>query len=284
MLQGEMGSKLTTQATKQEKCYDPGDKTLKFVDGEDVLDFLCEDFKSPRAQMSCGHAVTPTSLTNWCLRQLDQGDSRFVCGQFGCGVEWPYVEVCKMALLTPKEKKYFKQTLAFNAARENFLIKACPGCKSPVMRTNESNLNICCKLCTANKGRTFEFCWQCLKKWKGPKPRSDRCGNDGCCNQPLKTLQTCPDIVFQSMPGITGCPSIRACPTCGSLLEHSKIFCKSMVCPRCKVKFCFVCLKLFSRCLKTSHHYTLCSSGVASRQTSIPVWHHVNHTRPSSLQ
>uniref|UniRef100_A0AAQ5ZC63 RING-type domain-containing protein n=1 Tax=Amphiprion ocellaris TaxID=80972 RepID=A0AAQ5ZC63_AMPOC len=284
MLQGEMGSKLTTQATKQEKCYDPGDKTLKFVDGEDVLDFLCEDFKSPRAQMSCGHAVTPTSLTNWCLRQLDQGDSRFVCGQFGCSVEWPYVEVCKMALLTPKEKKYFKQTLAFNAARENFLIKACPGCKSPVMRTNESNLNICCKLCTANKGRTFEFCWQCLKKWKGPKPRSDRCGNDGCCNQPLKTLQTCPDIVFQSMPGITGCPSIRACPTCGSLLEHSKIFCKSMVCPRCKVKFCFVCLKLFSRCLKTSHHYTLCSSGVASRQTSIPVWHHVNHTRPSSLQ
>ncbi|XP_063320239.1 uncharacterized protein LOC134618662 isoform X2 [Pelmatolapia mariae] len=58
--------------TKQEKCYDPHDPTLKFVDKEDDLDFLCEGFKSLRAQMSCGHVVTPTSLTNWCRRLLDQ--------------------------------------------------------------------------------------------------------------------------------------------------------------------------------------------------------------------
>uniref|UniRef100_A0A3B5AVV3 Uncharacterized LOC103361341 n=1 Tax=Stegastes partitus TaxID=144197 RepID=A0A3B5AVV3_9TELE len=119
-----MGSKMTTPAAIQEKCYDPSDKTLKFVDGEDGLDFLCEGFKSLRAQMSCGHAVTPTSLTKWCLMQLDQGESKFVCGQFGCAAEWPYVEVCKMALLTPGEKKHFEETLAFNAARQNFHIKA----------------------------------------------------------------------------------------------------------------------------------------------------------------
>uniref|UniRef100_A0A669EKK5 Uncharacterized protein n=1 Tax=Oreochromis niloticus TaxID=8128 RepID=A0A669EKK5_ORENI len=109
--------------TTQEKCYDPHDKTLKFVDGEDDLDFLCEGFKSPRAQMSCGHAVTPTSLTNWCRRLLDQGESRFVCGGSGCNVEWTFAEVFKMALLTPQENAHFRRTMAFNAARQTHTTK-----------------------------------------------------------------------------------------------------------------------------------------------------------------
>lgn len=33
---------------------------------------LCEDYESLRATMSCGHAVTPMSLTAWCRRQLDE--------------------------------------------------------------------------------------------------------------------------------------------------------------------------------------------------------------------
>ncbi|GLD58491.1 probable E3 ubiquitin-protein ligase ARI8, partial [Lates japonicus] len=56
----------------REKCYDPRDSTLIFVDREDELDFLCEGFRSRRALMSCGHAVTPMSLTNWCRRLLEQ--------------------------------------------------------------------------------------------------------------------------------------------------------------------------------------------------------------------
>lgn len=63
------GRSLTTE---REKCYDPRDRTLTFVNGDDDLDFLCENFKSLRAKMSCGHAVTPMSLTNWCRRLLDQ--------------------------------------------------------------------------------------------------------------------------------------------------------------------------------------------------------------------
>lgn len=30
------------------------------------------EYDSPRALMSCGHAVTPMSLTDWCRRQLEQ--------------------------------------------------------------------------------------------------------------------------------------------------------------------------------------------------------------------
>uniref|UniRef100_A0A3P9D1D0 Putative E3 ubiquitin-protein ligase ARI6 n=2 Tax=Haplochromini TaxID=319058 RepID=A0A3P9D1D0_9CICH len=222
--------------------------------------------------MSCGHAVTPTSLTNWCRRLLEQGDSRFVCGAFGCSAEWTLAEVCKMALLDPQETEYFRKTLEFNAARQMLITRFCPGCGSAVTRENGSDLNVLCKVCTSVKGQTFEFCWQCLKEWKGARPRKDRCGNRGCCNQSLKTLKECPDIIFDSVKGVHGCPSVRACPTCGLLLEHSKRNCKSLVCPRCKVKFCFVCLKIFTECTTTSGISAPCSSGVAPRQTSIPVW------------
>ncbi|XP_030609831.1 probable E3 ubiquitin-protein ligase RNF144A-A [Archocentrus centrarchus] len=267
LLHSVMGSNMTIS---KEKCYNPQDPTLNFVDRDDDLDFLYEGFKSPRAVMSCGHAVTPTSLTNWCLRLLEQGERRFTCGV--CGAEWPFSEVLKMALLTPQEILQFQKTLAFNAARQTFKTKLCPGCRSSVERENGSDLNVLCKVCTAQKGRPYEFCWQCLREWKGARPRKDRCGNRGCCNQSLKTLETCPEIIFESMKGIHGCPSVRACPTCGLLLEHSKKFCKSLVCPQCKVKFCFVCLKIFTDCLKTSGPYAPCPSGVAPRQKSIPVW------------
>ncbi|XP_026208887.1 uncharacterized protein LOC113157543 [Anabas testudineus] len=256
--------------TTQEKCYDPQDSTLVFVDREDELDFLCEGFSSLRALMSCGHAVTPMSLTNWCLRQLDQGKSRFVCGQSGCNAEWSYEEVCKMALLTPEEIKHFEKTMVSNDTRRNG--KPCPKCKSFVVRKNQSNLRVRCRVCPANKGRTFKFCWQCLNEWKGPAPRSDRCKNDGCTNESLKTLMTCPDAVFESVEGVTGCPSIRACPTCGMLLQHDNTQCKNVVCPRCDVEFCFVCLKLTDDCLITSEEFIQCYGGVAPRQTSIPVW------------
>ncbi|XP_028998745.1 ankyrin repeat and IBR domain-containing protein 1-like [Betta splendens] len=256
-------------SSTEEKCYDPQDPALMFVDGEDELDFLCEGFRSRRALMSCGHAVTPTSLTNWCHRLLDEGESRFVCGQTGCNVEWSYEEVCKMALLTPEEKKLFERAMSSNAARAN--TRPCPGCESPVVRTDLFNLRVHCSVCSVNRSGSYDFCWQCLREWKGPDPRSDRCDNHGCRNQSLKTLKNCPYAEFESV-GVSRCPSIRACPTCGILLQHDNTECKNVVCPRCKVEFCFVCLKLTDECLLTSEEFEPCFSRVAPRQTSIPVW------------
>uniref|UniRef100_A0A3B3D9Q4 Probable E3 ubiquitin-protein ligase ARI8 n=1 Tax=Oryzias melastigma TaxID=30732 RepID=A0A3B3D9Q4_ORYME len=252
------------KVSKMEKVYNLKDKTLKFVDREDELD--C--FDSPRAEMSCGHAVTPMSLTNWCRRLLDEGENRFVCGMTGCNKEWSYEEVCKMALLTPDEKEYFKKTMKIIAGRERK-----KNTKLVMMRKDESNLRVRCQVCSKKKRRDFDFCWQCLKEWKGPHPRSDRCENDGCYSEALTTLKNCPNIVFESVIKVRGCPSIRACPTCGSLVQHSSKYCKSIVCPRCKVKFCFVCLKIMTECTETSDPYEPCSSGVAPRQTSIPVRH-----------
>ncbi|XP_068444266.1 E3 ubiquitin-protein ligase RNF19B-like [Clinocottus analis] len=258
---------LLSTSLQTERCYDPQDATLTFVDGEDHLDFLCDNYKSLRAKMSCGHAATPTSLINWCRYLLDEGDSKFVCGQPKCAVEWPLEEVCKMALLTPEEIDDIEKKVFQNAAKD-LDAKFCPGCKYRVMRTDLNILSVECTVCTAKRGRPYTFCWQCLKKWKGPA-WSDHCGN-GDCKSPLDILKSCPDITFEEVKGVTGCPSIRACPTCGFLVEHNRKLCKTIVCRLCKVKFCFVCLKLVVQC--RTNPYKICPSGVAPRQTSIPVW------------
>uniref|UniRef100_A0AAQ4RBB9 RING-type domain-containing protein n=1 Tax=Gasterosteus aculeatus aculeatus TaxID=481459 RepID=A0AAQ4RBB9_GASAC len=313
-----MGNKLSAGRKRQktrvspgrEKRYDSNDVSLNFVDADDVLDFLCEDYASLRATMSCGHAVTPMSLTAWCRRQLDEvrasaspssgtseryrrglvgrhrrktpvqpnafdfsirGGYKFVCGQTDCDVEWPFEEVQKMALLTPEEIEEFDQKIFQNVA-SNFLdIKCCPGCSSRVARTDRCDQNVECKVCTAKQRRTFTFCWRCLREWNAAAPSKD-CGN-GDCQDPLEILESCPDITFEVVQGVTGCPSIRACPTCGLLVRHDKTRCKNVVCLRCKVEFCFACLKRTSECAdKDGSYYARCYSGVAPRQRDIPVW------------
>lgn len=139
----------------------------------------------------------------------------------------------------------------------------CPGCNCLVSRKDTNNLSVQCSKCPKT------FCWQCMKVWKGPAPRSDGCDNVGC-QSPLDILAKCPYINFKEVKGIRNCPSIRACPTCGMLLEHNEQYCRSLVCTRCKTKFCFVCLSATQKCL--SSPYEKCPNGVAPRQTSLPVW------------
>ncbi|XP_029609898.1 uncharacterized protein LOC115194381 isoform X1 [Salmo trutta] len=297
---------------EDEKSYDPGDRTLKFVNRQDDIT-LDDDPDSLRAEMSCGHAVTPQSLTGWCKSLLADGQHEFICpalnGNQKCGAVWSYQEVRRLAALTAQEIQYFEETIATLASpkvksvstlqlecmqlsitvhsqyhivvtlqKMYFLFptcsifKKCPGCKSLLVRMNTSNLNVHCPVCSADKGQTYQFCWQCLNQWKGRGPRSDHCDNTGCSNQRLQLLQNCPTVTLPQVHGVTACPSIRACPTCGALLEHDKTACKNLFCPRCKKEFCFVCLKLKSECMKTSSPYKACSAGVAPRQTSIPTW------------
>jgi len=125
-----------------------------------------------------------------------------------------------------------------------------------------------CPVCSAKRSGAYTFCWLCLKRWEGLAPWSKHCGNDECKN-PLEILKSCPPITFEDVKGVTGCPSVRACPTCGLLVEHNTKQCNTIVCRRCKGKFCFVCLRLTGECRT---HYELCSGGVAPRQTSMPVW------------
>ncbi|XP_044197463.1 probable E3 ubiquitin-protein ligase ARI5 [Thunnus albacares] len=271
---------MSTQ-NQEEKRYDPRDTTLKFVNRPDDLDPLPpeEGDQGLRAEMSCGHAVTPESLTGWCRSLLDQGQYKFKCPALKdgtlhkCDAEWSYQEVRRLAVLTAEEMQYFEENIARLAATEYCEFKTCPGCKTCVEREDLTNLCVHCTICTADKQKVYEFCWQCLQQWKGKAPRSDRCDNNGCVNHDLELLKKCKMTALPQVEGVNECPSIRACPTCGQRVEHDKTGCKNVLCPRCQIEFCFVCLKLTPECLKTSSYFIPCSGGVAPRQTSIPVWH-----------
>lgn len=264
-----------------EKQYDRRDTTLKFVNRPDDLDPLPPEEGDPglRAEMSCGHAVTPESLTGWCRSLLDQGQFKFKCPALKdgtlhkCDAQWSYQEVRRLAVLTVAEMQYFEEKIARLAATEYCEYKSCPGCKTYVEREDLTNLSVQCTVCTADKKVVYQFCWQCMKPWKGKAPSADNCANDGCTNHDLKLLKECRLTALPEVLGITDCPSIRACPTCGHRVEHDRSGCKNIICPRCQFEFCFVCLKLTPECLKTSTHFQACSDGVAPRQTSIPVWH-----------
>uniref|UniRef100_A0A3P9H8B0 RING-type domain-containing protein n=1 Tax=Oryzias latipes TaxID=8090 RepID=A0A3P9H8B0_ORYLA len=263
---------------EEDKMYDPRDTTLTFVDSPDDLDPLpSEEEDSLRAQMSCGHAVTPESLTGWCRSLLDQGNYVFKCPALKdgerCNAIWPYREVRRLAALTAEEIEYFEENIARLAAMEFCDFKACPGCKTFLERKDLTNLCVQCTVCTSDKKAAFQFCWQCFKPWKGRGPRSDRCDNEGCINQDLELLRTCKTTFLSQVQGVGACPSIRACPTCGQKTEHDTTGCKNVICTRCQVEFCFVCLKRTRVCLQTSSHFNPCSEGIAPRQTSIPVWH-----------
>ncbi|XP_014899694.1 E3 ubiquitin-protein ligase dbl4-like isoform X2 [Poecilia latipinna] len=268
---------------QDEKGYDPHDATLSFVDRPDDLDppFSDDDDEDQglRAEMSCGHAVTPQSLTGWCRSLLDQGQYKFKCPALKdgtlhkCDALWSYQEVRRLAVLTAAEIQHFEENMARLAATEYCDFKSCPGCSSYIEREDLTNLCVQCLVCTADKNAEVQFCWQCLKPWKGPAPRSDHCDNNGCINHDLQLLRTCKTTSFPEVDGVENCPSIRACPTCGHKVEHDKTGCKNIICPRCQVEFCFVCLKLTPECLKTSSYFIPCSAGVAPRQTAIPVWH-----------
>ncbi|XP_078058951.1 E3 ubiquitin-protein ligase DDB_G0292642-like [Mustelus asterias] len=258
-----------------EKRYDPNDTTLKFVKRKDEITGD-DDPDVLRIEMSCGHAVDPNSLTLWCRSLIDQGHFTFHCPaekagtKEKCNKKWSYVEVCRNALLTVLERRLFEEKVATYAAAKYCDYKLCPGCRSCVERDDLTNLSVRCTICTAEKGKCYDFCWQCMKQWKGPVPRFDRCGNEDCANIQLETLKNCATKVLP-YSNIKQCPEIRACPICGLLIEH-KDKCKYILCIRCHVSFCFACLRYERICNKSSHYATACAKPVAPRQTSIPVW------------
>ncbi|XP_028929056.1 probable E3 ubiquitin-protein ligase RNF217 [Ornithorhynchus anatinus] len=229
-----------------------------------------------RVEMSCGHAVDPGTLTSWCRSLLDQGHTTFHCpavrGVMKCGAQWPYTEVRRHASLSEEEQNSFEQKLAITAAQKYCDFKQCPGCKSLVERKDLTNLRVLCIICQVKRGKQFEFCWQCLKPWTGAGTPSDKCADPGCRNVKVDTLANCS---LKDLPGseIKNCPSIRACPTCGQLIEHSEK-CKYILCNQCQVEFCFACLDSAANCRarKPGAWFKYCAKPLAPRQTKIPVW------------
>ena len=250
---------------------------MPFTDEPDCLDPFPDPDNPKRVKMKCGHGVDPNTLTAYCRSLLDQHIFKFTCPAIvdsktnkKCGKEWEYADVRLAALLTDAEMQYFESKMSEYAASQYCDIKECPGCRSFTERIDLNNLRVHCPICTKKKGRSYDFCWQCLKEWTGPTKSSVKCGNESCIHPDIPSIRDAPYI---QLYGKT-VPNHRACPTCGKVVEHTTEACKNVICPRCKKQFCFLCLELTVDCQRSApgSWYKACAKPVAPKQTVIPVW------------
>ena len=261
-----------------DKVHDLSDFSLKFTNLEpDAITGMSDPEDQPRVKMSCGHAVDPNSLTSWCRSLLDSHQWEFFCPAIlpseqnkQCKKVWDYKEVRQVALLNEREQRYYESKMSEFAALQYCDMKECPGCRSFVERRDINNLRVVCVICTHEKKKTYEFCWNCDKEWTGPVSSSDKCGRPDCEHPAFPAVRDA-DIIKINEQEV---PNRRACPTCGLVLEHKGDGCKFVICQRCKDEFCFLCLLLKQQCLtkSPSSWYKACVDAVAPKQTSIPVW------------
>ena len=115
----------------------------------------------------------PESLTMYCRSLLDTGRSRFFCPYIGqdqdpvsyCNVEWDYVDVRRLAVLTDAEIKEFEDKISHNYLTKAMGIQECPKCTSMVERIDRKHIRVVCSLCSKTANKPFQFCWHCLHEW-----------------------------------------------------------------------------------------------------------------------
>ena len=124
----------------------------------------------------------PESLTAYCRSILDTGRSRFLCPYISqdqppvyCGVEWDYIDVRRLAVLTDDEIEEFEKKISKNYLIKSMGIQECPKCNSMVERINKKDVRVVCPLCSKNKRGSYEFCWHCLHEWSD-RSSSSKCG------------------------------------------------------------------------------------------------------------
>ena len=231
----------------QEECM------IMYTDGENV-------------KMPCGHTISPEGLIDYSWNEICVNrKSEVHCCL--CNKVWDVDTIERYGGATPEEITIMQDFMSLNFCQNDPTISECPCCHNFCERLNESDRCVVCRICTKTKGKTYNFCWDCKREWIG-SPLKNKCGNDQCNAQEiLEKLKTCPEVEMGYLKGVK-VPSIRACPSCGSLIEHGGQ-CKHMTCKACCKEFCFVCLRIRDGGSWSCGRFdTPCS--VAPRQTTVP--------------
>ncbi|XP_060730591.1 caspase-23 [Tachysurus vachellii] len=146
-----------------------------------------------RDALLCGHQMPSSYLISWCKFNLQQKKTEFTCPRFDedkkgiCGTKFSYQDLSHTIPLTPSLKEFFEERIGELSAARFCDFKPCPGCNSKVERADKMNLCVHCTICTARLGYSYEFCWNCSRKWEGAAQIAVRCG-DSDCNK-AKTLK-----------------------------------------------------------------------------------------------
>ncbi|MCJ8731493.1 hypothetical protein PDJAM_G00200340 [Pangasius djambal] len=156
------------------------------------------------AVLSCGHQMPSDYLISWCKYYLKQEKTEFTCPRFDeykkgvCGTKFSYQDMCHTVPLTPSQKEFFEERLGEITAARFCEFKACPGCQSYVERADQKNLCVHCTVCTARMGCSYEFCWNCRRKWKGAAQNTVHCGYNDC--RETETSQKKRDLIKLCQP------------------------------------------------------------------------------------
>ncbi|XP_047673264.1 caspase-23 isoform X1 [Tachysurus fulvidraco] len=146
-----------------------------------------------RDALLCGHQMPSSYLISWCKFNLQQKKTEFTCPRFDedkkgiCGTKFSYQDLSHTVPLTPSLKEFFEARIGELSAAQFCEFKPCPGCNSKVERADKMNLCVHCTICTAQLGYSYEFCWNCSRKWEGAAQIAVRCGHSDC--NKAKTLK-----------------------------------------------------------------------------------------------
>eukprot|EP00347_Sterkiella_histriomuscorum_P004850 403358845 len=214
----------------------------------DMLSF--DDTLEARAKMPCGHVISKESMTQYLRSLVDAKRYTIKCpGQKAnnkqCDEEWDYKICQQIGVLTIEERKEFEIGFEMNLFYQQIGGKECPICETLIMKDQSDLSNRVRCIACIKKPESFDFCWQCMRRWS-PNSRSlTNCGNFGCASveDRNKILQTCGVKIVDAIPNI---PTTRSCPNCTTLIELDR-GCRHMTCPspkcvRDKYQFCFICL------------------------------------------
>lgn len=216
------------------------DPDVELSSEPDMITFE-DDPDAQRARMPCGHAIGAESLTEYCRSVLSSGKLEFRCPHMNpkpCDELWEFSFIKACAALTTEEQREFETKLSINYLSNFIGMQQCSNCQSYCARINEKTVRTLCPVCTIKSNSAVEFCWSCRRTWQTSKTID--CGNLNCPSEDpkKKILRECNE---KDISGVK-CPSIRACPKCGLMIEHTD-GCKQMQCT-CKQKFCFLCLQM----------------------------------------
>jgi hypothetical protein len=199
-------------------------------------DLMCiEHPLDPRVLAPCGkHRFTGETYYNLAKMMLrdDTSTHTLRCPMSACAVEIPFDFLCKAAMLTDEEIRFFLLHIESRAMASKAC--PCPTCKRLCERPERLDYT----RVNCGKSGCRDFCFSCGGLWKGSGFQV--CGSTSCATYEVqKTLEMAPII---KVTGEHECPSIRACPKCLSTVEWKR-GCKHVTCPGCKFYFCFLCLK-----------------------------------------
>ena len=214
-------------------------------------------------KMPCGHSICPDGLMDYVWAEVSRKKTEVKC--LHCFTVWPFKIIKEYGGATRAELVLLEQALSQNFCDESDNINQCPKCQSYFTRVNPSVNSVKCIVCSKSSQSDFYFCWHCLGEWKSSLS-SKVCGNDCMDSDKLAQLSTCDQVGFSHFN--IKIPSLRACPSCGSLIELVGDL-KYVNCKKCKTDFCFICLRIKTNGMWLCGDYeTQCEC--APRQTKIP--------------